>query len=292
MTTQQISLLVTDLDNTLYDWVTYFATSFYEMVDVAQATMGMERDRLLDDLREVHQQFHNSEHPFALLEARCVKEHYSSLTGRQIKERLQAAFSQFKAARDRTLKLYPGVEATLERLRTTGVTIVGHTEATVPVALHRLKKLHILGYFSKLYAVRPLGDSRPEEERNSKLFEGAPPIRYLDQEERKPDPRVLRDICADQQVQAGQALYVGDSLSRDIGMAKEAGVPCAWAKYGTVYDKTRWEQLVRITHWTAKDVERADTARERYRGVKPDAVLENGFAEVMDQFDFQGAKGE
>src|SRR4051794_31349072 len=69
-------LLVCDLDNTLYDWVSYFVASFNAMVDAAVEVMGCDRDELLDDLRAVHQRHHDSEHPFALLEAETVRKHY------------------------------------------------------------------------------------------------------------------------------------------------------------------------------------------------------------------------
>ena len=40
------SLLVCDLDNTLYDCVAYFVPSFYAMVDAATSIMGCNRENL------------------------------------------------------------------------------------------------------------------------------------------------------------------------------------------------------------------------------------------------------
>lgn len=50
--------------------------------------------------------------------------------------------------------------------------------------------------------------------------------------------------------------YVSDSLTRDMSMAKAAGVHAVRAKYGTRYDRDLWLDLVWITHWTDEDVAR------------------------------------
>lgn len=82
-----------------------------------------------------------------------------------------------------------------------------------------------------------------------------------------------------------ETLYVGDSISRDIGMAKEAGAWTAWAEYGTHYDPADWNRLVRITHWSREDVERAQAAKEQYGDVRPDFILREGFFELIAALD-------
>ena len=47
-----IKLLVTDLDNTLYDWVGFFAKAFRAMVEVAVPILGVDREALLDHRRD------------------------------------------------------------------------------------------------------------------------------------------------------------------------------------------------------------------------------------------------
>lgn len=56
-----IELSVTDLDNTLYDWVTFFASSFYAMVSRAAEILGTPVEMLLDECRRVHQCYGDSE---------------------------------------------------------------------------------------------------------------------------------------------------------------------------------------------------------------------------------------
>jgi phosphoglycolate phosphatase len=67
----------------------------------------------------------------------------------------------------------------------------------------------------------------------------------------KPDPIVLLEICAREGYAPENSAYVGDSIARDILMAKQAGVFAIWAAYGAEHDPVVFNDLVRISHWTA-----------------------------------------
>ncbi len=47
------TLLITDLDNTLYNWVDYFAPSFRGMAKALSREMGVSLDGLFEDFKEV-----------------------------------------------------------------------------------------------------------------------------------------------------------------------------------------------------------------------------------------------
>jgi FMN phosphatase YigB (HAD superfamily) len=283
MTSPRIRLFITDLDNTLYDWVSFFTSSFYEMVGEAASLLQADQGELLDQLRDVHRRHHNSEHPFALLETPLVQTRFPGLSRVEQKKALDEAFHAFNRKRQELLVLYPTVDATLRTIADLGVPIVGHTEATVPNAVFRLQKLGIAGCFSKLYAATPPSQEHPDPE-----FRPEPnpiSVRYLAPNERKPDPAIVLDICRDFGVSPTETLYVGDSLARDIGMAQAAGAWAVWARYGTVYDKTLWERLVRVTHWTPEDVARADVARKLYGDCVPNQTLDQ-FGDVLLHYEF------
>ncbi len=283
MTSPRIRLFITDLDNTLYDWVSFFTSSFYEMVREAAGLLQVDEGALLDELREVHRRHHNSEHPFALLETPLVQARFPGLSRVEQKKALDDAFHAFNRKRQELLLLYPTVDATLRTIADLGVPIVGHTEATVPNAVFRLQKLGIASCFSKLYAATPPSQEHPDPE-----FRPDPnpiSVRYLAPNERKPDPAIVLDICRDFGVSPTETLYVGDSLARDIGMAQAAGAWAAWARYGTVYEKTHWDRLVRVTHWTPEDVARADIARKLYGDCVPNQTLDQ-FGDVLLHYEF------
>ena len=282
----QIDLVVTDLDNTLYDWVTYFTTAFYRMVEVAAKRLGVRESQLLDELQVVHRRHLDAEHPFALLETETVRHMFPGFSPAQAARELDDAFHEFNRVRVATLKLYDGVANTLHELRQAGVPIVGHTEATVPNALFRLRKLGIEQFFSGLYAWAGSGEGHFDEDRAGSLLKTCIRVRFLQRDERKPDPRVLIDICSDFGVPPDRTLYIGDSIARDVGMAKAAGTWAAWAEYGTKYDASLWKRLVRITHWTSADVRRVEEAQRQFGRAKPDAVLDDSMAQVLSRFRF------
>jgi FMN phosphatase YigB (HAD superfamily) len=89
----RFKLLICDMDNTLYDWVSYFVPSFYAMVDATVNLLGCDRDRLLDDFREVHQRHHDSEQPFALLETRTVSDFFKGLEKKKLLKHLIHLFT-------------------------------------------------------------------------------------------------------------------------------------------------------------------------------------------------------
>jgi phosphoglycolate phosphatase-like HAD superfamily hydrolase len=195
------------------------------------------------------------------------------------------AFHRFNKTRSELLVLYPGTAACLQGLHERGVFVVGHTEASAVNARFRLTKLGVARYFTRLYAREPVTQDQ-EHLTHWTDANGSLDVAHLPRNEVKPNPRVLRDICRGMGTAPRQTLYVGDSLVRDVGMAKEAGVYAAWAKYGTRFDAGLWNQLVRVTHWTSEDFDRTRMANQRYAGVEPDVILHDQFSEILDHFEF------
>jgi phosphoglycolate phosphatase len=280
-----ICLLILDLDNTLYDWVGFFVPAFNSMVDVASSIMNVPRDEVLHDLQVVHQQYGNSEHPYALLEAKVVLKCFPGKSRPELADILDPAFHAFNKARREHLRLFPNVRETLDAVKASGCTIVAHTEAIVPHGLFRLRMLDVLRDLDRLYAPlgTGLGHPRGREIDTADLPQHF--LRLLPPNHRKPDPHVVADILADYATGPERALYVGDSITRDVMMAKEAGIYAAWAKYGTLYDKVLWEQLVRVTHWTKSDVERENALKSSAARTSPDAVLDS-FGDLLRYFAF------
>src|SRR4051812_24324474 len=99
-------LLVCDLDNTLYDWVSYFVPSFYAMVDRVVEITGCDRKKLLDDFRTVHQKHHDSEQPFALLETETIARMFAGVKWDDVVSKLDPAFHAFNSGRKQNLRLH------------------------------------------------------------------------------------------------------------------------------------------------------------------------------------------
>jgi phosphoglycolate phosphatase len=73
---------------------------------------------------------------------------------------------------------------------------------------------------------------------------------------------------------------VGDSVARDVLMAKRAGVFAIWAAYGADHGVAEYAALVRVSHWTKEEVTREQRLKEEARRVQPDYVAQSSFAEV------------
>jgi FMN phosphatase YigB (HAD superfamily) len=274
-----VALLVTDLDNTLYDWVGSFVPAFYAMAEKAAAILDLDIDTLLDDLRAVHQRHGSSEHPFALLEAASVTARLPGLSRDERAKVLDAAFHRFNSVRKERLVLYDGVTATLEALAERGVPIVAYTDARIPNSLYRVNRLGLDHLIEHLYAPAARFPDRVDAPTRQTL------LKVLPEGDKKPNPRTLRDICRDLGVPPERTLYIGDSLSRDIFMAASAGVRSAWARYGTVVEPGLWEKLVRVTHWTETDVTDEAKLKAEAASVRPDATLDH-FGDLLARFEF------
>jgi len=268
-------LVITDLDNTLYDWVTYFAKSFSAMIDQLVRLLNIDRELILDQFGSIHRAHHNSEHPFAVLEIPAVKEQFAGKTTAHVLEFLEPALSAFNEERNKNLKLYQSVQSTLKIFRDIGIPVVGHTESVAANAYFRLRKLDIWQYFDHLYAID--GNLLPHPNSNRGEYHALPKrtVEKLPLSERKPNPQLLLNICARHGVKPDDALYVGDSLARDMSMAKRAGIFAVWAQYGTEYNRDLWPILARVTHWSDADVARETQLKELYRHVEPDISIQS-----------------
>lgn len=276
-------LLVCDLDNTLYDWVSYFVPSFYAMVDCVVEITGCDRNKLLDDFREVHQRHHDSEQPFALLETETIKQIYANACRDAVIRRLDPAFHIFNLQRKQNLRLHPGVRETLELLRHHRVKLVAHTDSKLYGAVDRLYRLELFDFFDKIYcrerpiSIRPMAADWLSRFPMEKIVE-------LSLHQTKPNPVVLAEICAAEAVSHDDTVYIGDSVARDVLMAKRAGVFAVWAAYGAEHSAALYDALVRISHWTPEEVEWERLLRIEARGISPNFVAHREFSEVLTVF--------
>lgn len=276
-------LLVCDLDNTLYDWIAYFVPSFYAMVERVVAITGCDQNKLLDDFRLVHQKHHDFEQPFALLETETIKQLYPNVSLDAVVRELDPAFRAFNSKRKQSLQLHAGVRKTLEILRHHGIKLVAHTESKLYGAVDRLDRLELFEFFARIYCrERPIS-IRPKEHHWLNRFP-MEKIVELSRHQTKPNPAVLAEICAAEAVSPDDAVYIGDSIARDVVMAKRAGVFAVWAAYGAEHSAAMYKALVRISHWTPEEVERERHLSDEARAVNPDFVAHREFAEVLSVF--------
>jgi phosphoglycolate phosphatase-like HAD superfamily hydrolase len=268
-------MLITDLDNTLYDWVTFFAKAFQRMLDELSSLIDVDEQVLVGEFRTLHRVYGSSEQPFTILDLPAVRKHFGDLRRRELKCLLDGPLHAFNSVRKQHLRLYGSVAETLSMLRSRGVLVVGHTESMAVNAYFRLQWLKIDQYFRRLYALESDYPGHPDPERSAALQLPADLVRVLPRHERKPNPALLRDICRQEGVSIEDTWYVGDSIARDISMAKAAGITAIWARYGTLYDRDSWRLLVSISHWSEEEVRAEEALKLRTRHVEPDYVIDD-----------------
>ena len=256
-----IKLVITDLDNTIYNWVDFYVPSFNAMVKELSRLTGIKEEALRASFKKVHRKHRTSEYAFAIQELDVIAETNAGLSVREIIEKYSSAITAFRVMRGKMLRLYDSVQETLRKIRSAGRKIVGHTDAMMFYAVRRIKQLDVERYLDGLVAPRdhglPLG-TRPEDFRSSSnpsRYKSAVPInRELDPTISKPSPEVLNEILRLFGAEPAEAIYVGDSLKKDVYMAQRCGVFEVYAEYGKIYNPEHYRQLVEITHWTDEDV--------------------------------------
>jgi FMN phosphatase YigB (HAD superfamily) len=282
---KRVHLAVFDLDNTLYDWYASFIPAFFAMVDLVVQTFPCDREVLLDELRDVHRRYHDVEHPFSVLETPTIQTIVEAQGQEEVWRRLDPAFHAFNRIRKHNLRLFAGAHETLLRLKGEGIKLVAFTDSSYHSTLRRVRQLELGTIFEHVFcrAKAELGAPRgtfmsqhpPSDTLAEKTIE-------LPAEQSKPDPAVLIDIANQEQVSMDLVAYMGDSISRDVLMAKKAGCYAVWAKYGVRRDPRMYEQLVRISHWSNEDISRERRFAEEARKVMPDFVCETSIVEVLN----------
>ena len=84
---------------------------------------------------------------------------------------------------------------------------------------------------------------------------------------------------------SARCLYVGDSLTKDITMAKRAGMLAAWARYGVDHDAELWAELVALSHWDGPTIASARAIGADKTSTEPDVTLYS-FDELLETFTF------
>ncbi len=285
------TLLITDLDNTLFDWVEIWYQSFSAMLDTLVATSKMPRSQLVKEIKSVHQLHGTSEYAFLIEELPSLQNHSDPEGTRRT---YQKAVQAFRDAREQTLEVYPGVVDTLTGIAAAGGTIVGYTESMAYYTSYRISRLGLDGLLHYIYSPAdhdiPANLNRDREELFQSEYKSLERTvhRNTPAGEVKPNPQILQDIVSDMGVSQSDAVYVGDSLFKDVAMAQHAGVDDVLAAYGEAHTRESYELLREVTHWTDEQVatERKLTRDE----VTPSIVLENGFSELLGHFVFATGK--
>lgn len=280
-------LLILDFDNTLFDWVSLWHACFVAMMDEVERVSGIALNDIHGEVRTVHQAHGTAEYAFLLEEVPAIR---AFLGGKAARDVFGSAINAFREQRRKLLQLYPTVAATLLDVKGFGSRIAIYTESLSYYSFYRAKRLGLDGVVDRIYTP-PDHDVPDHLDLGHQRFykESFYKFRYTEHRltprgELKPNPDLLLQIIRDFGVDRSEAVYVGDSRHKDVAMAQDAGVDCAWAKYGEWQDTKAYDLLRAVTHWTDEDVERERIVRQR--DVDAEFVLPNNLGELLEVFSF------
>jgi phosphoglycolate phosphatase len=284
----RVSLLITDLDNTLWDWFDAWYASFSAMLHRLSELSSIPQNLLEKEIQAVHQRRGTSEYSYLLNELpSLLKKHPNEKPSEVYDE----AIHVLNRERLRHTKLYIGVKETLHELRRRKVPVVAYTESVAFWSEWRIRRTGLDGLIKVMYSspdhdfpsgvsVQQLRTLPPSAYGLRETVHKHVPPRTL-----KPNAQILRSILADFSASPNEAVYVGDSLMKDVVMAQELEVHDVLAQYGISHDREGYELLRRVSHWTPEDIQREKDLSVQPT-VSPTYTLADGFSQLLSMFNF------
>jgi len=267
----RVVTLVVDLDNTLFDWLTDWYAPFIAARDQVVSWLGDEKSAD-QAIRRIHRESGTTE---------CEHLLQSIKAGGSLPfaEAIEQPVIQASAA----LSLYPGVLNALKRVRSLGANVYVCTESMRRHAVPRIHRSGLDGIVNAVFcrADGPLPVSVGTPDARLERTE----VHVLPSNRSKPDPEILLHVLRTANAPAATAVYVGDSLARDIKMADAAGIRGIYAKYGDTSGRAEMDCLRRISHWSDEEIAAAGTGERPKDGM---LALVHGFDEIFDHLRFEG----
>ena len=146
------TILITDLDNTLYNWVDYFGPCFKAMVHVIAERTGVEKEKIIEDFRRVYHEHGSIEYSQAIQKLDLLK----AMSNDDIETLIHTVRIVFGSVGRKMLKPYAGVLDTLSWATSSGILVIGSTNAPISLAESRLEQLRLSRFFFGLVGRKPI----------------------------------------------------------------------------------------------------------------------------------------
>jgi len=286
---KRVNFVVTDLDDTIWDWLSMWHKSFSPFLNRISQEFNIDIIELKNDFKQLHQKYGTTEASFIiddlkLLNAQHRESIYIEANGSK------SIIHEYYSNKKSNLALFDDTLKTLSSIKSCGAMIIGFTESHSFYTKYRLKTLNIDGLIDCIYA--PVDSELPETVK--KYYpEGywepqKTEFRYLSREVKKPNAEILEIILKDFNAKKENTIYIGDKLDRDVFMAKEAGITSVYAQYGDKSEDNKYDLLREVTHWSDHDVQREIKFKADFKGktIVPDVTLEKSSKDLMDSFEF------
>ncbi|MEO3855793.1 HAD family hydrolase [Acrocarpospora sp. B8E8] len=263
------AVLLTDLDNTLFSWIDYFAPSIRAMVGALSSVTGVPADDIYPQLREVFRRHNAAEHPRVIRELKL----YHDRDPVEREEIVRLGQQVFDQARSVNLKAYPGVVAALTELRNHDVVVVGVTSSSVYDAVTRIEMLGLAPLLDTVIAWQGIPGIAPPDHTELARRVVSIPTELL-KPSCHPYQMALERCDLDKLV---PVWVVGDSIANDLIPARAIGARTVWARYGHAYERVNFETILRVTFWDAGKVKSAYDSSI----MEPDEIIDD-FGQIVE----------
>ena len=263
-------LVVTDVENTLYDWLGLWAGAFSAMLQPLADGTGRSRDHWIKAAQRVHLRRGGCECPSLLCDL-AADPMWPAVDATKV---MPAAATAYREYWDHHLTAYHGVREALAQLSGQGHAVVAYTEGDVSIAATRLARLGLAGIVRRAFGRTPLPGSRePSWSTVNVLRNGPIALDFIPREDLKPNPTGLRTIIALCDATPQNTIYLGDHLLRDVRMAQTLGAGAVWARYGTAHAPEHLALLECVGQGTPQALATGSTTT--LNSITPEAVLDD-----------------
>lgn len=199
-----LKAVIFDLDDTLYEYEYLNEQAINAVCKKFSHILNVSEKRVFDAFEYGKYQTKNTMHDCASRHNRMI---YFQKTSEYLNlNPVEYTFSMYETYWNyilENMKLYPGVLQLFKRLKDNQIKIAICTDLTVNIQHKKLKKLDIWKYLDVLVT---------SEEADAE----------------KPDPRMFKLVLQKLGIEATEALYVGDSIKKDIIGADSMGIKPIW----------------------------------------------------------------
>lgn len=294
MAKPEIKAIITDLDNTCWDWMGFFIPAMKRFVDKTAEIIGTTPEALYPEVRSVAQRHGSSEYGWILQELPSVQRHKEQQQDpRPIPEIFKPAIEAYCEERDKHLVPYAGVTDFFNQLGQRGTLRLAATDSLAFYTFTRLRKTGLDSHIDVAY-VPPDNDMPPGADLAASRSH--PPAYYKSRHTqyralppgmKKPYPEMLKAIMAEHKVKPHEVLVLGDHLWKDVWMAQQVGAHHAHALYGDYSNNPDYGTFMpKVSYFKEGEFEQERADKAAAGKLASAVVLQQGPLELFEHFNF------
>jgi len=255
----RVKIVITDVDGTLASFWDYFLPAIRDFLREISARLDTPVSDLAQDIGHIIDRRGTHEYPWLLEETSFAWKSFADKPDEFIEDFARPFWEALDSNREKYLRPFPKVLETFEELKRKGIKIVALSDA--PDYMARIRNKQIFdGMLDAVYALQTVEPGEQDIYQPISLKNGRARVRSLHarasalksqfislpQTYEKPCPAGLDQILKDFDIFPQEAVYIGDSLSKDGLVAASRGMRFVWAHYGEQLP-AEYEEIARFS---------------------------------------------